>query len=209
MSNNTKAFGESGAWRGWRELSGDVCWEEYGAKWGRKDPSNDQVFFVIRHENMEEALGEREFSESSLPKHLDTVYRVDLDEVPQDEIDSALTCCGVDWDDYNFSVDDKPWVIVECLVDYGCAAPMGEHGDVYAMRARAAARRAVDEMISDSQVCERQLDKPVNKIGSTARDFQRGDCLAGLRRYEIEGKQGMNESSDLMLKMHGGSVMGR
>jgi len=185
MSNNTKAFGTSGAWRGWRELSGDVNWEEYGGKWGRQDPNNASVFYVIKHDNMMEYMGEEEIKESGIDIHISNVMRVDLSEVPESEIASAFECCGFDPDESDYTGDNLNWVKVECLVDYGVASPMGEHSDPhYPERARAAARREVEELIADSAQVERMLDRPVNAIGSTARDFGKGDVMAGLDRYK-------------------------
>jgi hypothetical protein len=77
------------------------------------------------------------------------------------------------------------------------------------MRARAEMRRTAESLIDAPAQCDRFLDRPVNKIGSTARDFQNGDILAGLRRYEENGEHGTNTASDIMLKMYGGSVIGR
>ena len=184
--SKSKEFGESGVWRGWRELCGDVNWEDYGGKWGRKDPNNSSVFYVIRHDNMIEAMGERDVEESGIDTHISQVCRVDLTEVPQKEIDSALESCGPDFDYWPqpISAEDREWAIVESLVDYGCGAPMGEHSHPYrADVARASARREVEELIADSDKCEAMLDRPVNRIGSTARDFGRGDVMAGLDRY--------------------------
>jgi hypothetical protein len=186
MSKSTKQFGDSGAWRGWRELGGDCNWEDYGGKWGFKDPSNASVFFVIRHDNMLECMGERDVEESGIDIHISQVTRVDLTEVPQKEIDSALESCGPDFDYWPepVSVEDRQWATVESLVDYGCGAPMGEYTHPHrADCARADARRAVEEMVADSDKTEALLDRPVNRIGSTARDFGRGDVMAGLDRY--------------------------
>ncbi|MHC4237559.1 MAG: hypothetical protein ACYSSM_04810 [Planctomycetota bacterium] len=186
MSKTTKQFGDSGVWRGWRVLCGDVNWEDYGGKWGFKDPNNSSVFYVIRHDNMLECMGERDVEESGIDIHISQVCRVDLSEVPQSEIDSALESCGPDFDYWPepVSVEDRNWAVAESLVDYGASAPMGEYSDPsYPERARAAARRAVEEMIADSDHTDRLLDRPVNAIGSTARDFGRGDIMAGLDRY--------------------------
>jgi hypothetical protein len=123
---------------------------------------------------------------SGYDQHCDKVSRVDLSEVPESELTSALECCGVDLEEYEAEHAEMiPWVKVECLVDYGAAAPMGDYSHPHrADCARAEARRAVEEMIADSDHTDRLLDRPVNGIGSTARDFGRGDCMAGLDRYK-------------------------
>lgn len=195
--SNTSEFGKSGAWKGWRELCGDVNWQDYGGKWGIQDPSNARVFYVIRHDNMVDAMGEREVEESGIDVHVSTVYRVDLDDTTEDNIKSALECCGVDLDEYER--DSHDWIVVECLVDYGAAAPMGEHGSNYAERARAAARREVEELIADSDKCEAALDRPVNKLGSTAREYARGDFQSAMERGVYAGDPGAR----VMARMHG------
>jgi len=185
--SNSKNFGDSGVWRGWRELSGDINWEDYGGKWGFQDPSNPSVFYVIKHDNMMEYMGEDEIKENGIDIHVSNVMRVDLSEVPESELASAFECCGFDPDECELSASNLDWAKVECLVDYGVAAPMGEHSDPsYPERARAAARREVAELIADSAKCNAKLDRPVNAIGSTARDFGQGNIMAGLDRYKIE-----------------------
>lgn len=183
MSNNTKQFGESGVWRGWRELCGDVNWEDYGGKWGRQDPSNPRVFYVIKSDNMIEAMGERDVEACGCDVFQAQVVRVDLDDTSSESIESALKCCGLDLEDFT---GDHDWAIVECLVDYGSAAPMGEHSHPHrADVARASARREVEELIADSEQCEAMLDRQVNAIGSTAREYGRGDMDSAMDRWRV------------------------
>lgn len=180
--SNTKQFGESGVWRGWRELGGDVCWEQYGGKWCRKDPNLYRVFYVIEHHDMVECCGSD--AEGS-DQYVDTISRIDLDQVPESEVESALECCCIEIAPEDYDTDESDFILVEALVSYGCAAPMGEYSDPsYPERARAAARREVESLIADSVKCEDKLDRPVNRIGSTARDFAAGNIMAGLDRYK-------------------------
>ena len=186
MSNTSNKFGTSGAWRGWRELSGDVNWEDYGGQWGRQDLNNPDHFYVIKHDNLVDAMGEREVEESGLDTHISTVYLVDLAATSAEQVQSAMDCCGLDFDDWMTppSDDDRKWAIVDCLVSYGAAAPMGEHSHPYrADVARAAARREVEEYLADSDKRESALDRPVNRIGSTAREYAAGDMDSAMDRH--------------------------
>jgi len=183
--SNTKQFGESGVWRGWVELGGDINWEEHGGKWCRKDPNLSRVFYVIEHMNLVECMGERDVEAGGLDKYVSSISRIDLDEIPESEVESALESCGIEL--ANYDSDETDLVVVEALTGYGCAAPMGEYSDPsYPERSRAAARREVEELIADSVKCEDMLDRPVNAIGSTARDFGQGNIMAGLDRYKVE-----------------------
>lgn len=183
MSKTTKQFGDSGVWRGWRELGGDINWEDYGGKWGRQDPSDSNVFYVIKHDNMSEHMSEAELEDSGIHLHVSQVVRVDLTETTDEQIESATECCGVDLEE--FDRDAQAWIIVECLVDYGSAAPMGEHTHPHrADVARADARREVEELIGDEDKCNAMLDRPVNLMGSTAREYAAGDMSSAMRRAQ-------------------------
>jgi hypothetical protein len=185
MQSNTKKFGESGAWRGWQELSGDINWEDYGGKWCFRDPNNPRHFYVIRHDNMAEHMSEREIEESGLDLHVSTVYLVDLADTCPDTVQSAMECCGLDFDDWMTppTVEERELAIVDCLVSYGAAAPMGEETHPHrADVARANARRQVEALVGNSDRREALLSRPVNAIGSTAREYARGDFGSAMSR---------------------------
>jgi hypothetical protein len=176
------------------------------------------IVFVLDHDNTRHRVcGDRErpalWANWNLDRYVDSVYRVDLSEVPESEIASAMNSCGPDFDGWKVppTAEDREWINVECLVDYGCASPMAECSDPsYPERARAAARREVEQMIADSDHTEALLDRPVNRIGSTARDFGRGDSLAGLDRYKrakeassLSVPMGKVPSDDPLAYVHG------
>lgn len=185
--------------KGWTDIGSDVNWQDHGGKWAKPDPNNHWVWWVIRHEINEdhEGYGNKYYSDLS---------RVDFGEVSQDDIKRAMDCCGLTSGDIS---EDNPFVLVYALHSYGIYAPMGEVSSNYPERPRAEMRRLADELMVDSEQCEDRLNRSVNKIGSTARDFQAGDCLAGLKRYEENGEHGTDPAKDLMLKIYGGSVVNR
>ncbi len=189
--------------RGWTLLTGDVNWAEYGATWARKGP--DGAWYAVAFTNMEEALGEREFKSSGLDRYEAVVKRVHLTE-NAGQITSALECCGwslrrtVDDDeqdtveivnDYdgdvvaNASDDSRAFelVLVECLIGHGSGAPMGEEtGNGYPLRVRKAGMRLAESYMRDETARETALDRPVNRIGSTAREYGTGDIWSAMRR---------------------------
>jgi hypothetical protein len=203
----------------WMFLTGDVNWEDYGAKWCRKDASG--VWWVLDFSNKEEwGNGARGY--------YCEVKRLDLAEVHPTEIKSALRSCGWridpsrpaivnEYDGHNVhgnyviaeGLDNMEPVLVECLVGYGVSAPMGSEEGTHPTHVRAAARRLADELMADEKRAEAALAKPVNKIGSTARDFGRGDSLAGLRRVSEKLLRGedveVDTSMSLMLRMYAAS----
>jgi len=200
MSKTIKQFGDSGVWRGWSELAGDVNWEDYGGKWGRQDPNDSNVFYVIKHDNMIDCMGERDVESSGCDVHVSQVVRVDLSETSEESIAGALECCGVDLEEYDIPEKAQAWVKVECLVDYGAAAPMGEHTHPHrADVARANARREVEELIADADQLAAMLDRPVNGLGATAREYAAGDMSSAIER----GVQAGKPESRIVAKMYG------
>lgn len=198
---NTK----KGPWKDWVTLRADGCWETYGGVWAKKDPNDTAgVYYVIEHTDMADACGN---DHDPTERYIASVSRVDLSEVSPDDLRSALDCCGISKEDLtDLSFDQRELAIVDALVSYGSRSPMGQFADAhYPERSRAAARREVESLMRDSAYLETVLDRPVNALGTTAREFAT-DVLAGLRRYEDDGLHGTDQTKDIMLKIYGGSV---
>lgn len=189
-------------WYGWQDLGSDSCWEDHGGRWGYKDPNASAAWYVIRFDNMQECCGSD--ADGMDTYHAD-LLRIDLTAVSLAEVKSALDCVGLDLDDLEPQYHEI--ALVEALLSYGVYAPLAEHTDPsYPRRVRAAARRDAEDLMSDAEACEMRMDRQVNALGSTARDFQSGDALAGLRRYVESGDVGVNPDPkmDLMLRIMGG-----
>lgn len=197
MRTRAMATLKTRAWRGWVELAGDVNWQDYGGMWGYR-AGESHVYYVIRHENMLDHMSEAALAESGMLVHLSTVYRVDLATTPQERIDSALQCCGLELADV-LTRDHANWAIVECLVSYGAAAPMGDFPSTHPDRARAAARREVERLVADDEYTEERLARPVNALGSSAAEYAAGDFQSAMARGVYAG----NPSARLVAKMHG------
>ncbi len=195
--------------KNWDTLIGDVNWEVYGGSWGKQDPSNLSRFWILDFTNMLDACGE------SMPdgkNNICDVRLVDLSEIPAEDIRSALECCGFDSQEsieeqFNHNPDKFSMFLAECCSQYGTYAPMGSESSRYPMRARARARRLAIELMGDESQTDDCLNRPANAIGSSARDFMRGDILAGLRESAdkvLEGEE-VSPMARIMLKMYGAS----
>lgn len=184
---------------GWACLSGDVSWEDYGGSWYKKAP--DGSYYVVAFTNMYEACGERDCKRDNVPQFLAEVRRVDLHNMPAAEVKSALRSYG--WKMLEngdileehaskrlSSPGDEGYelMLVGALTDYGIYEPLGSFdGGSYPLRVRAAARRAAEQLIADHNALEEALNKPVNKLGATAREFGRGDMYGQtFRDYQKE-----------------------
>lgn len=159
---------------------------DYGGKFQRQ--SGKRQFQFIELINMDDACGR---DNEGQPKYVVSLRLVDLDAIPQKEQDSAIKSCG--WDNMNGDV-----MLAECCDSYGCHAPLeqwsGNNGNALLKEAKREANRLLE-----SSELERQLDRPVNKIGSSAREFMAGDVFSAIQR----GCESGNADSRIMAKMYG------
>lgn len=199
---------------GWKWLTGDMSWEDYGGTWYKPSLHKALTYFLLRFENMEEwGDGAKGYSCEVLLVNL-----VDLDHV---ELTSALKSCGWRMDkmnggiyitnDYNGDIvasgNDVPLAMLSACVGYGCFAVLDGCTGTHPMHVRAEARRCAETYIKDTAALEAELDRPANRISSTKRDCARGDSLAGLHRAAeavISGDESsMSPQMSLMLRMYG------
>lgn len=183
--------------KGWTFLTGDRDWSGVDATWCKQ--AKDGSWFVLRFENMREydsgAVDRGEWEEFSCE-----VKRVDFSDIPQTEIDSALRSCGyirrvdgtsksaiVNEYDGEYIAEDPntvKLVLLDCCVSYGLGAPLHtETGNKHPIQVRGRARRVAEEMMRDVAKLEAALDRPVNRIGSTAREYGRGDISSAMDRH--------------------------
>jgi hypothetical protein len=88
--------------------------------------------------------------------------------------------------------------LAECCDSYGVHAPLGSWQGNNARNLLRQAYRLANELL-DGEALESQLEKPVNKIGSTAREFMAGDIFSALQRGVESGKP----DARIMAKMYG------
>lgn len=182
--------------KGWQDIGSDVNWSDYGGNWAKKSASG--VWFVVRFINMWDACGERDCQVNGTPRYLAEVVSVDLNEISEATQRQALECVGAE------NEGNLPELArVEACVSYGAHAPLDSFsGHSYPARVRANARRAAEALMADESALEAKLERPVNRIGSTAREYMQGDLDAALIRYQA-GEGDSDPGRDIMLKMHG------
>jgi hypothetical protein len=179
--------------RGWIDLGSDDSWADCGGMWGKRAP--DGSWYVLRFENMYDAMGERECKASGIAKYECSVKRLDVAALSYESIASAMQSCG--WslvtpaghieNDYDGSVvvdgeHVEACIVAEC-VRYGMGAPLEDFtGDVRPSNVRADARRYAETCMRDARLLAERLARPVNRIGSTADEYGRGDLDSAMRR---------------------------
>lgn len=147
------------------------------------------VFAVVT--DMDDACGK---DNEGHPKFLGEVDFVDLASIPRKEIESAIRSCG--WEDMDPGDD---LMLAEVCHSHGLKAPLhSESGNgfktlVKAMKADARA------LASSEAAMEHLLDRPVNAIGSSAREFMAGDIFSGLQRGVVSG----DKKAGIIAKMYG------
>ncbi len=104
---------------------------------------------------------------------------MDLDAIPDKEQKSALSCYGCE--KMENPSDD---VLAECCDSYGTHAPLGSWNGNNARNLLRDAYRLANELLEVSAL-ESRLDRTVNKIGSSAREFMAGkEYFRGYERGE-------------------------
>ncbi len=169
--------------RTWHDIGSDVNWIDYGGHWARR--IDDTRYHVIRFDNLAEHTGDETAG-----------YHVQLSEVSIDspQLADALKCCGLEgWEDHT----KLPLCQVEALASYGAYAPLwqaaGKNAHSLIRQAKAESRR----LSASPEAYEQAMDRPVNAIGSTAREYAAGDMLSGVLRGVADG----DPRAELMLKM--------
>jgi hypothetical protein len=173
--------------RGWTDLGSDVSWDDYGGKWGRA--AKDGSWFVVRFENMYDACSEGECKRNGQAQYIAETLRVNLPELTEKQIKSALDCVGQSAEDLSADPHVRGAQLTEACVAYGFYEPLDTFsGDVYPARLRAQARRAAEALMRDASALETARERPVNRIGSTAAEYGRGDLDSALFRDDSPEK---------------------
>lgn len=170
------------------QYTGDVNMLDYGGKNTRQ--TGKRQFQVVELMNMDEACGR---DNDGQPKYNVELRFVDLDAIPQREVDSAIQSCG--WEGMDKGNDA---MLAECLDSYGLHAPLGQWSGNNARKLLRQAYREANTLL-DSDTLEEKLDQPVNRIGSSAREFMAGDLVSAMQR----GVESGNQDARSMAKMHG------
>ena len=199
----------------WMERAGWEEWyEDDDGKYVKPLDGEGKVayqYLFVYVTDMVAAVGEREYSEHGGELFLWEVSLVDVIAAGLDAVKSAADSWGA-WDELSRLLDDKDLgkafpMMADMLFDHGTKGLLESGGSSRFGWSRARGVRAAEQLIVGGW--EELLDRPVNKIGSSARDFMEGDCLAGLRRYAsdvVEGERAADcPASNIMMKMHNAS----
>ncbi len=168
--------------RGFRFLTGDVNYLDYGGKWIRR--VSETRYHVIELTNWEDAI----FRDAEGGP----TYCVDLSEIDitSPVLRDARRSMDVD------SEDPNPLALVEALHGYGAKAPLfQEDGNNFRTLFRAAVRES--KALDDPSAREAAMARPVNKIGSTAAEFAAGDINSAILRGLADG----NPVANLMARV--------
>lgn len=178
-----------------------VVYEDRDARWMRK--IEGRRFHIIHLTDMVDACGSdaEEAYEIALKE-------VDIDVVPLKEMESALRSCGWKMDngivvqEHNGQIvadKDVDACLVQCLVDYGVSAPLFSKMGNDRGRLFREARKESYLLSSDRDAYEERMQRPVNRLGSTAREFGQGDLQSGLCRAAM----GTDPAGKLAAKISG------
>lgn len=169
--------------RVWFE-SGDINPLPYGGKWIRY--VGGRRYHVVELTNMDEACGSANEGR--------TTYVVELSEVDLDTADlkAAREYCGS-------NQEETDLVLAEMVHSYGQKAPLGSwesNNGWKDVRAAKAESRALED---DPDAYEAKMEAPVNRIGSTAREYQAGDTNSAILRGLAKGDLNAEIMAKLML----------
>lgn len=158
--------------KGWI-YTGDVNALDYGGKWIRQVGS--RAFQVVELINMEDACGDASQGRYSVDLSL-----IGLDVIPPETIASALRSCGFSTGGAEEPLSDV--AIAEACHGYGAKAPLDSWMGNNAHKMLREARKAANSYQRSAVLLASALDRPVNQIGSTAREYMTGDLDSAVHR---------------------------
>ena len=177
--------------KAWKELSADINWREYGGKWYRVLSYNS--YHVIELINMWEATGDND-----QPQYAVQLCEIDVEST---RLGEALDCIGAEIDP-RMTNDQIIWISLDALSSYGACAPMGGWSGNNVRELFRQANRESFQLMSDSDYHKSQMDRSVNRLGSTAREYMNGDTNSALIRGIAKG----DITARIMGKIHGLTV---
>jgi hypothetical protein len=165
----TAAHGPLG--KAWIDIGSDMNWSDYGGRWARHITGTR--YHVIRFENCEE------WGDGT------TGYHCDLQEVDTSnpQLESALSCSGMTTADLaDLQYPNREWAKVEALSSYGAYAPLWQQAGTNSHALLRAAKRESRLLATDNDAYTERMDRPVNAIGTSARNYGLGIIFTSDRR---------------------------
>lgn len=127
------------------------------------------------------------------PKYVVELCSVDLNEITDKVQAEAKKSCG--WD----GAGDEPRVLAEMCHQYGAKALLHSVDTNSRSDGFRACRKESYALSRDASLYEERMSRPVNKIGSSAREAMQGDFTSAMVRGVAEGRP----DAKLMAKIHG------
>ena len=168
-----------------------IIFEDYDCKMLRH--VEGRRYHLIHVIDVDYSIGEAEAKECG--KWAVDLKEIDLDLLTDKQINEVLRFIGQDTTPDPRMNDE--WMVDACA-DYGCAAPLFQGQGNNRGKLIAQAKRESREL-DDPIKHEAAMDRPVNAIGSTAREFGQGDFTSAMLRGASQG----DPKAKLMLKIHG------
>jgi hypothetical protein len=163
-------------------LTGDVNYLDYGGKWYRKvSPTR---FHIIELLNMWDATGD-----TNQEKYYVSLCEVDT---TSSQLKVAYECSGVE------SSEASELEKAGALHDYGAVAPLNTWAGSNANKLISQAKRE-SRSLDDPDAYEAAMSRPVNALGSTAREYGNGDFDSAIKR----GVERNDTAAKLMAKIEG------
>ncbi len=151
-----------------------------------------QRYHYIQVTDMDEACGR---DNEGRPRYVVELSEVDLDSLSEATVKSARQSCG--WD----SAPDSDEATAEMCFQYGARAPLHSVDTNSATRGFRECRQESYTLTKDSAAYAERMERPVNAIGSTAREYMQGDIYSAMDR----GVRADKPEAKIMAKMHGAS----
>lgn len=171
------------------EYCGDVDVLGYGGTFLRRISLTK--FHAIRFDNMDEACGR---DNEGHPRYHGSLVEVDLATA---DLDSARDCFGFKPGDHEY---ECPIALAFAVVGYGQYAPLEDEASNNGHQIIRNLKRLSRELESDEDEYHRRMHgRPVNNLGQTAAEFQRGDDRPALIRGIMTG----NKNATLIAKLMG------
>ena len=151
-----------------KELSGDVDWLSYGAKWVSKRLNNGDFdyWFVLEFTNLEDID-----PSATPPRYMVTLSAVSPSEA-KEHLASAFECCGYNEQSFKKEFLESDMAKVEALSSYGVSALLWSK---LGNNARELLKKAREEAFMIETLFGFYMDRAENMIGNDGWDFIRGD----------------------------------
>lgn len=167
---------------------GDVNMLDYGGTLYRQVGKHSFQFIVLT--NMDDACGR---DNEGRETYVVELRMVDLEQLSPKNIEDAMRSCGYD------GAPNTPDVLAFMCQEYGCHAPLEEWSGNNAHKLLREARKSANEFRFNESALAEAMERPVNKIGSTAAEFMRGDIHSAMERGILAGRT----DARIMGKMYG------